>query len=69
MHLQIRLGGDSRLRNYKAYFSTEMVRKTTVGVEDGKVRAAHVADTKLLVAGRSRGIGELLQFALEEGTA
>ena len=51
-------------KTYVANLSTEVIGKTTVGVEDGEVGTANVADTELLVAGRSRGICQLLQLTL-----
>jgi len=48
------------------YFTTKVIRQTTVRVKNGKVGTTDVADAELLMTGGTRGIGELLQFPLKK---
>lgn len=44
--------------------STEVVGQTSIRVEDGQVGTADLADSQLLVTGRTRRVGEILELAL-----
>lgn len=44
--------------------STEVVGETSIRVEDGQVGTADLADSQLLVTGRTRRVGEVLELAL-----
>lgn len=44
--------------------STEVVGQTSIRIEDGQVGTADLADSQLLVTGRTRRVGEGLELAL-----